>query len=116
MGMHGQRWVYRIGNSVVAVDNGFAWIGWAQERMVVNGETAQETEGWFRTRQDYFEPWIVPGGEGVLTVRLVAGLMRVNCSAELDGRAIDPVETLETRWSGPRGSWPEDADWSPVGR
>lgn len=41
--MLGQRWVYRVGNSVVCVDNGFAWIGWAQERMVVNDETVQSS-------------------------------------------------------------------------
>ena len=45
MKLYGERWVYRIGNSVIEVDNGFAWRGFAQERMVVNGETVQSNEG-----------------------------------------------------------------------
>ena len=112
--MHGQRWVYRIGNSVVCIDNGFAWIGWAQERMVVNDETVQSSDGWWRMRQDYFEPWIVPGGDGVLRVTLVAGMWSINCSADLDGAPLEAVETLKATWSGPTGTWPDDAAWVPA--
>lgn len=114
MKLHGERWVYRIGNSVIRVDNGFAWVGFAQERMVVNDETVQSHEGWFALRQDFFEPWIVPGGEGVLKVTMLAGLMRVHCRAELDGVVIQPAETSKTTWSGPKGSWPPEEAWQPV--
>ncbi len=116
MRLHGQRWVYRIGNSVVCIDNGFSWVGWAQERMVVNDETVQSSDGWFRLRQDYFEPWIVPGGEGVLRVKLVAGMMRISCSADLDSQPLDPVEILEATWSGSKKAWPPADAWTPVTR
>lgn len=115
MKMLGQRWVYRVGNSVICVDNGFAWIGWAQERMVVNDETVQSSDGWFRMRQDFFEPWIVPNGEGVLTVKLVSQLMGIACSANLEGEPLEPVQTLKSNWSGPKRSWPGEADWAPAG-
>jgi hypothetical protein len=112
--LHCQRWVYRIGNSVVCVDNGFAWIGWAQERMVINDETVQISGGWFRMRQDFLEPWIVPGGEGTLAVRMVSGMITIHCSAELDGELLMPAETLKANWSGPKGTWPKAADWFPA--
>lgn len=114
MKMLGQRWVYRVGNSVVCIDNGFAWIGWAQERMVVNDETVQSSEGWFRLRQDYLEPWIVPGGEGVLTVKLISEMLGIACHADLDGQPLEPAETLKSKWSGPKRSWPTATEWIPV--
>ncbi len=112
--MLGQRWTYRIGNSVIRIDNGFAWIGWAQERMIVNDETVQSSDGWFRTRQDYFEPWIVPGGEGLLTIKLVSGLMSIHCSASLDDAPLEPAETFNAKWSGPKRSWPGETEWLPA--
>jgi len=110
--MQGQRWVYRLGNSVVCIDNGFSWLGWTQERMVVNDETVQQSDGWFRYRQDFFEPWIIPGGEGVLRVKLVAALLTVNCSASLDDRELQPSETRRADWSGAQGTWPADDGWT----
>jgi hypothetical protein len=114
MKLLGQRWVFQIGNSVVCIDNAFAWIGWAQERMVINDEIVQSTDGWFRLRQDYLEPWIVPGGEGLLTVKMVARMMDVACSADLDGQPLVPVQMLKAKWSGPKRSWPEEAEWAPA--
>jgi hypothetical protein len=42
MKMLGQAWLYRIGNTLVRVENVFAWSGWCQERLRVNDETAHE--------------------------------------------------------------------------
>lgn len=114
MKMLGQRWIYRVGNSVVCIDNAFAWIGWSQERMVVNDETVQSSDGWWRMRQDYFEPWIIPGGEGVLTVKLVSEMLSIACSADLDGQPLKASETSKAEWSGPKGSWPDEAEWKPI--
>lgn len=116
MKLYCERWVYRIGNSVIEVDNGFAWPGFAQERMVVNGETVQSHQGWFHARQDFFEPWIVPGGEGMLTITMVSGLLRVHCRAKLDGAPVEPAETLKAEWSGPKGAWPPQDAWVAVSR
>ena len=116
MKMHGQRWVYQIGNNVVYIDNAFAWIGWTQERMVINDETVQSTDGWFRARQDYLEPWIVPGGEGLLTVKLAARMIDVACFADLDGQSLVPMQMLKSKWSGPKWSWPVEAEWALANR
>lgn len=114
MKLIGQRWIYRLGNSTVVIDNAFSWIGWSQERMIVNDETVQSSQGWLRTRHNYLEPWIVPGGEGLLTIRMAAVMLTVECSAELDGVSLEPTEALEARWSGPKRSWPEATEWRPV--
>ena len=53
MKMLGQAWLYRIGNTLVRVENAFAWSGWCQERLRVNDETAHEAYGWFGTRRDF---------------------------------------------------------------
>lgn len=55
----------------------------------------------------------MPGGESVLAIKMVAGLMSVHCSAELDGAPIEPTETLKAQWSGPKGAWPQDDAWEP---
>lgn len=111
-----QRWTYRVGNSTVTVDNAFNWLGWAQERLRVNDETAQDSRGLFRTRQSYAEPWLTMIGEGELSVCISALVMSIQCELRLNGDLIAPEAYLATRWSGPKNSWPAEEDWRPAQR
>lgn len=115
MKLIGQAWVYRVGNSVVRVENAFAWIGWAQERLVVNDETAQQASSWFGLRRDFHEDWLTPIGEGLLTIRMWSRVNGLACELKLDGQAVEPEVLLEARWSGPKRSWPAPEAWTPAG-
>lgn len=111
-----QRWTYRIGNSTVCVDNAFSWSGWAQERLRVNDETAQDSHGMFRRQQSYAEPWLTMIGEGELSVRLSARILSIRCELLLNGAPLEPETYMAARWSGPKHSWPAEEDWRPARR
>ena len=64
MKIHGQRWRYRLANTEVFIDNVFSWFGWAQERMLVNGELAQSAGSWFSFSRNFNEPWLTLSGDG----------------------------------------------------
>jgi hypothetical protein len=107
----GQRWLYRIGNATVVVDNAFNWLGWGQERLRVNDETIHESQGWFRLSQTFSEPWLTRLGEGELKVRIIGQINSVRCEALLDGVAQDAESLMAVRWTGTRGAWPPETDW-----
>jgi len=107
----GQRWEYRVGNSIVFVDNGFSWTGWGQERLVVNDETVQQSGGWWRMRQAFREPWLTLVGESELRVALVSRLRGISCSATLDGEPIHPDALHGAVWQGRGGEWPAPDGW-----
>lgn len=107
----GQRWTYRIGNTLVEVDNAFSWSMWGQERMIVNGEVVQQSSGGMRFHQQYKEPWLTATGEGELKIELKARGMGIACAATLDGEHVYPEATATARWRGPRHSWPDADDW-----
>ncbi|OBX19233.1 hypothetical protein A9995_08925 [Erythrobacter sp. QSSC1-22B] len=111
MKMRGQRWRYRIGNHLVDVDNGFAWIGWAQERMVVNGEPLHRTGAWFSFRRSFKEPWLTPIGDDELSIDMRSTLTGIVCNATIADEQVEPEALYETAWSGGKGSWPEDEQW-----
>lgn len=113
MKLHGQRWLYRLGNTEIVVDNAFNWWGWGQERWLINGDIIRETGGWFATRHAFDEPWLTPLGDGVLAVEMRSRLTGVACSVKLDGKAIDPGALFEASWRG-RRSWPTADDWKEV--
>ena len=115
MRMYGQRWFYRVGNTEVIVDNAFSWLGWAQERWLINGEVIRETGGWFNIRRSFHEPWLTPLGDGFLTANLRSRLSRVECVLMLDGEAVDHDALFEASWH-PKGSWPSADDWKEVAR
>lgn len=111
-----QRWIYRVGNSTVCVDNAFSWVGWAQERLRVNDETVQDSRGMFRTRQSYAEPWLTMIGEGELSVRMSARLLSIQCELLLNDEPLEPEAYMATRWAGPKNTWPAEEDWRPARR
>lgn len=111
----GQAWVYRVGNSVVRVENAFTWAGWCQERLRVNDETVSEAFGWFGARRDFHEDWLTATGEGLLSVRLTSQLMGIRCDVTLDGAPIEPEANETVVWAGPRRSWPGAGEWAPLG-
>lgn len=113
MKIHGQRWLYRVGNAEVIVDNAFSWIGWGQERWVINGETVRATAGWFVFRRTFDEPWLTPLGEGMLAAALRSQMTGIACVVTLDGEAQPCDALFEATWSG-RGAWPESAAWTQV--
>lgn len=111
MRFQGQRWRYRIGNTLVHVDNAFSWTGWAQERLIVNGETVQQAGGWFGIRRAFDEPWLTPIDEDELRIRLRSRLWSVSCEAELSGEPVVPEALFETAWTGAKGGWPGEHAW-----
>ena len=112
MALFGQRWEYRIGNSVVFVDNAFNWSGWGQERLVVNGESAGSAAGWFGMYRSFSKAWLTRLGEGELRVALSSRLRGIACALTVDGESFVPEAVWEATWSGPRGAWPEEDAWA----
>jgi hypothetical protein len=113
MKIHGQRWLYRVGNAEVIVDNAFSWWGWGQERWLINGEIIREAAGWFAPKRSFDEPWLTPLGDGILAAELRAKIASVECLVTLDGEAQPDDARLEASWSG-RGVWPADEAWTEV--
>ncbi len=110
MRMHFRRWRFREGNAEIIVENAWSLTGWAQERLVVNGETTSEASGWWRVQQSFAEPWLTRLGETELKVSLIAAINTVNAVVELDGRILEPDQDVTFDWSGPRRSWPPLGD------
>lgn len=113
MKIHGQRWLYRVGNAEVIVDNAFTWLGWGQERWVINGEIIRATAGWFAFKRYFDEPWLTPLGEGMLAAELRSQMAGIACVVTLDGEVQPHDATFEATWTG-RGAWPADAAWTQV--
>lgn len=111
MKMHGQRWRYQIANTELYVDNAFSWLGWAQERAIVNGEVVQSTGGWLVFRRSFKEPWLTSTGDGDLSIRMRSAMNGIAVEVMLDDAAIEHNELFEVTWHG-RGSWPDPANWS----
>ncbi|MBL8657055.1 MAG: hypothetical protein JNJ92_06810 [Altererythrobacter sp.] len=109
--MLGQRWEYRIGNSIVMVDNAFSWTFWAQERLIVNDETAQEAGGRFGLYRSFGEAWLTHLGEGELRVVMTSQIAGIACSVTLDRAPIEPEALWEASWRGARYSWPQQSEW-----
>lgn len=111
MRFHGQRWIYRIGNSTVAVDNAFSWSMWGQERMIVNGETVKQAQGWFVTSRTFAEPWLSLDGETEIRVQIMAGVLSLTCETFLNGERLSPQACYAVHWNGERCQWPDEALW-----
>lgn len=116
MNLIGQAWVYRIGNSIVRVENAFVWRGWAQERLVVNDEPVREAGAWYGLSRDFNEDWLTPTGEGELAVRLRSRLNGISCEAKLEGVEVEPEALLVARWRGGRKAWAPAEAWTPAGK
>lgn len=113
---HGQRWEYRIGNTVVFADNAFALSlrPSVQERLIVNDEVVQR--GSSAIRQNFSEPWLTMAGDQELRVVMTSRFLGVHCAARLSGELIAPFAYWIAAWKGERDSWPSDDRWSPAGR
>ena len=112
----GQAWVYRVGNSIVRVENAFAWRGWAQERLIVNEEPVRTAGAWFGLSRDFKEDWLTPTGEGKLAVGLRSRVNGIGCEALLEGVEVAPEEFLQARWRGGRNVRAPTEAWTPAGK
>ena len=108
----GQRWVFQIGNHTVFVDNAYDKSGWGQERLIVDGEVVESSEGSMRFEQEYQESWLTAAGDSELEVRLYSGLMAIGCEVLLEGKPVDHDEYFQSSWVGPKSNWPEEALWA----
>ncbi|VXB69145.1 hypothetical protein [Brevundimonas sp. G8] len=116
MQLIGQAWVYRVGNSLVRVENAFGWIGWAQERLIVNEEPVRTAGAWFGLSRDFKEDWLTPTGEGELAIRLRSQVNGIRCQAMLEGVEIAPEAFLQAKWGGGRNAWAPAEAWTPAGK
>ena len=110
MRLHGQRWIFQIGNSTVKIDNAFSWTSWAQERMIVNDEVLFETSDSAISRT-FKEPWLTPDGEGELVVKIYSGVMSIICEAKLNGERIEPDACYSAQWTSNARHWPAESAW-----
>lgn len=110
MKIHGQRWRYQLANTEVFVDNAFSWFGWAQERMLINGEVSQSVGSWFSFKRNFNEPWLTLSGDGEIEILMRSTLTGVDVELRLDGEVVEHEELFETAWHG-RGAWPDEGLW-----
>ena len=111
MKIHGQRWRYQLANAEVFVDNAFSWLGWAQERMLVNGEVVQSVGSWFSFKRNFKEPWLTLSGDGEIEVLMRSTLTGVDVELRLDGEVVEHEELFEVAWHV-RGTWPDPDKWT----
>ena len=114
MKLYGQRWVYRIGNQTVTVDNAYSWSMWGLERMLVNDETAHSASGSMVFSRKFQEEWLSSLGEGMVRVSIKGGLTSMICETTLDGNRLLPDECFVTVWNGDEKNWPENSTWKPT--
>ena len=114
MKLYGQRWVYRIGNQTVTIDNGFSWSFWGQERMLINDEAAHVTDGYMVLSRAYQEGWLTLVGDSMLHVTLTSGVLSIFCEARIGENRLQPDECFVTAWSGEKGHWPDNLIWKPI--
>lgn len=114
MKLYGQRWVYRIGNQTVTVDNAYSWSMWGQERMLVNDETAHSERGSMVFSRNFQEEWLTALGEGMVRVSITGAVVSMVCETTLDGNRLIPDECFVTVWNGDGTNWPEDSMWKPI--
>lgn len=112
MRFFGQRWVYNIGNNVMKVDNAYDQTGWGQERLIVNDETIQLSEGAERFEQKFKEPWLASVGETELCIHLRASFFTVHCFASIGDQKVEPDAYFQANWAGERYAWPDETEWS----
>ena len=112
MRLIGQRWEYRVGNSIVLVDNAFSWSGWGQERLIVNDETVGSAGGWFGLFRSFRKDWLTRFVEGDLKVALSSRLKGIACELTLDGEPVLTEAFWEAAWLGTRGAWPDETAWN----
>ena len=109
--IYGQRWDFVIGNTLVNVDNAYDTSGWGKERLIVNGETVQDSAGRNRSYQAYEEPWLTYDGEVQFAVKLKSNLFHVYCQAWVGDEPVACQSYYEAVWSGGEESWPESGQW-----
>lgn len=115
MKIYGQRWRFQLANTEVHIDNAFSWFGWAQERVLINGELAHSAGGWLVFKRSFKEPWLTFTGDGELSIKMFSTALGVEVKVELEGKALEYEELYEVNWNG-RGRWPDEAAWNKVNK
>ena len=110
MKLHGQRWRYQLANTEIFVDNAFSWFGWAQERLLINGEVAQSVGSWLSFKRSFDEPWLTRSGDGVIEVLMRSKLNEISVELRLDDELVEHEELFEAAWYG-KGLWPNSEMW-----
>ena len=105
-----KRWIYRINQHEIVLECGYALWGWAQARLLVDGETKAQTTGlrfWPLTLEARVET-----AQPVMPLRAVItpGLASVHNQMWTYGvSAAAPDRAFKGWLETPRGSWPEPA-------
>ena len=107
MRLRGKRWIYRFDNHEVRAENAWHWSGWAQERLVVDGEVVRATGGHWRTSERFVVR--VPDAEdgARIVVELTAGLFAIHCKASRGDVLMAPDDVQYGSWDGEAGYWPD---------
>jgi hypothetical protein len=114
--LFGQRWVYEVGNSVVAVDNAYTVLGWSKERLLVNDEEVQSATAYWNLSRSFSEPWLTRVGEEDLEVALTVGFVSLRCAVRLGGDLLASSDIQKAFWRGDKHSWPSADIWKSTRR
>ncbi|MBO9510342.1 hypothetical protein [Erythrobacter sp. A6_0] len=101
---------YQLANTEIFVDNAFSWFGWAQERLLINGEVAQSIGSWLSFKRSFDEPWLTLSGDGIVEVSMRSKLNGISVELRLDDEMIEDEELFEAARHG-KGVWPNPDLW-----
>lgn len=108
MSLRLKRWIYRLNQHEIVLECGYALWGWAQARLLVDGQPRAEATGcrlWplsLETRLDDVSP-AMP-----LRARITPGFASVHNELWAYGVPLPPPDrALKGRLDAPRGAWPE---------
>ncbi|MGJ3231568.1 MAG: hypothetical protein ACFE0P_07205 [Oceanicaulis sp.] len=104
--LRGKRWLYDIGGRRVSVENAWSWTGWAQERVVVDGESVRETGEEMKTRRRFTVPVEETRLNAPLEIDMRAKGFWIDCRMRYGDELIEPIDVQYGNWRGERGDWP----------
>lgn len=106
MRLHGKRWLYDIGGRRVSVENAWSWTGWAQERVVIDGESVREAGEELKTRRRFTIPVEETRLNAPLEIDMRAKWFWIDCQVHYGDELIEPLDVQHGIWRGARGDWP----------
>ncbi len=104
----GKRWIYRVEDRELRVENAWKFSFWAQERVLLENQIVASA-GEYGAIERRFE--LAPDQTGLshpLNILITSGFLGLVCVVTYGAKTLTPVHVEHGRWWGPNGTWPEE--------
>ena len=104
--LRGKRWLYEVGGRRMSVENAWSLTGWAQERVVIDGESVRAAGGDLTFQRNFTIPVTETRLNAPLHITLFSRLFSVDCIVSYGDQVLEPRDVQFGNWRGRRGDWP----------